>query len=101
MPTYDSQFLERADVYRQLTEIKEQHERLLQVIRDAESLSEVTRFVGPSDEQRAASRKSHEMIERIRLRNTGMPQELWPWQDREMYDQLVAEQEEYRGRYGA
>jgi hypothetical protein len=67
MPIQDPEILELRNLSRQLTELRAEHEQLLQVIRNAERLIEVTRYAGPSSEQRAASRRSHDEIERIEL----------------------------------
>jgi len=77
-------------------------EQWKQAIRETDNLNELKHLVGPSDDANEAARIRCERIDRIWLRckdRYGFNRNDWPWQERETYEQLMAEQDAFESQY--
>jgi len=73
-----------------------------EAIRDADSLNELKRLVGPADDDNEAARLRLEAMHLIWLRckdKYGFDRSAWPWVDRENYERLQAEQDAFESDY--
>lgn len=72
------------------------------VIRDADSLTELKKLAGPSDEANEDARLRLEAMDRLWLSckdKYGFNRRDWPDGAREMYERLQAEQDEFEAQY--
>ena len=77
-------------------------EQWKQAIREADSLNELKHLVGPSDDANEAARLRLELMDNIWLRckdKYGFNRRDWPSLDRENYERLMIEQDEFEAQY--
>ncbi|MET4696921.1 hypothetical protein [Endozoicomonas lisbonensis] len=76
---------------------------LIEAIREAESLEELQRMVGPSENDETLNRqrlaKIDQLWEKSQKENWPSSIDLWPYPYGERYKQLNAEQAEFESRY--
>lgn len=73
-------------------------ESLTQAIRDATSLAELKRMVGPSDEENERARQRVEHIEQMH-KDYGPPSHTWPSYALYRHEQLQKQQDEFEAMY--